>query len=45
MNDSQSFEAEPVRLGKILFDNELHVTRGNGVEIEDIGDGDAQSSG
>ena len=41
MDDPQCFEAEPVGLREIFFDNAFDVSRLHCVEIEDIGDGNA----
>lgn len=41
MNNAQGFEAEAVGLAQVFFDNWLHVARRDGMEVEDVGDGNA----
>jgi hypothetical protein len=39
MNDPNGFETEAAGLDQILFDEGRDIARGEGVEIENIGDG------
>src|SRR5690349_1669963 len=41
MNDTDGAESEAVSFEEVLFDDGLHIARRDGVEIEDVGDGDA----
>jgi hypothetical protein len=40
MDDPKAAEAEAMGLGEIFLDHGLHVSRGEGVEVENIGDRD-----
>ena len=41
VNDAQGLESELVRLFEIRLDHRLYVARRNSMEVENIGDGDA----
>src|SRR5437899_240097 len=42
VNDSQRGEAQSVRLDEILFDDCFDIARRNGVQVENIGDGNTE---
>src|ERR1039458_9526918 len=45
VNNTEGFEAQAVGLAKVFFDHRLHVARRDGVEVEDVGDGNANRFG
>ena len=41
VNNTQSFEAQPVSFGEVLFNHRFHVAGRNAVQVEDVGYGDS----
>jgi hypothetical protein len=41
VDDAEGSESETVGFGEVFLDDGLDVARGDGVEVEDVGDGDA----
>ena len=45
MDNAQELETEAVGFLEVFFDDGLHVARGNAMQIEDVGDGNANGVG